>query len=164
MGKVVVINGIATVGKDKFIEFYEKHSPAKIINISTIDEVKSIAMKMGWDGTKDDKSRKFLSDLKDLWTEYNDGIFKSVVDYINKFHGVVIFVHCREPKEISKFKNKFKENCVTLLVKRECIHVPDNHADREVENYEYDMTLFNNGTLQDLEEKAIEAINDRWFY
>ncbi len=72
--KLIIINGVARSGKDTFIDIFKSLNP-NTINISSIDKVKELAREMGWDGTKDDKSRKFLSDLKDLWTDYNNNIF-----------------------------------------------------------------------------------------
>ena len=89
--------------------------------ISTIDFVKRVATQVGWNGLKEPKDRKFLSDLKDLLTEYNDAPFTIVEKQIrqsyfhfNKEMGVpedriVFFVHCREPKEIQKFVDKIVE-------------------------------------------------------
>ena len=46
--------------------------------LSTVDFVKEIAKKCGWDGTKDLKNRKFLSDLKDLLTNWNNVPFNKI--------------------------------------------------------------------------------------
>ena len=67
---VMVINGAGGVGKDTLCEFAMKHF--KVMNISSITPIKELAALAGWDGKKDDKSRKFLSDLKQLSVEYND--------------------------------------------------------------------------------------------
>lgn len=154
MNKVIIINGIARSGKDSFVELYTKYSPKSVINTSTVAKIKSIASDMGWDGTKNDKSRKFLSDLKDLWTNFNDGIFKYLVSYCDDSKkDDIIFIHCREPNEIKKFKDYFKEKCTTLLIIRNNIPIPNNHADQEVFNYEYDMIVDNDGTLEEYENK-----------
>ena len=41
-------------------------------NFSTVDKIKEIARDFGWDGEKTPKARKFLSDLKDVFTDWND--------------------------------------------------------------------------------------------
>ena len=41
-----------------------------------------------------------------------------------------------------------------------------NHADRDVDQYDYDYTIVNNGTMQDLEQQAsdfIEKVKDGYF-
>ena len=44
--------------------------------------------------------------------------------------------------------------------------IQSNHADRDVDQYDYDYTIVNNGTMQDLEQQAsdfIEKIKDGYF-
>ena len=59
---IIVINGTGGSGKDTFVEYVSKY--AKVYNFSSVDKVKEIAKLIGWTGTKTDKDRKFLSDLK----------------------------------------------------------------------------------------------------
>ena len=66
----IVINGAGGVGKDTLCELAAKHF--KVKNISSITPIKEVAALCGWDGTKDNKARKFLSDLKNLCVEYNN--------------------------------------------------------------------------------------------
>ena len=67
MKEIVVINGSGGVGKDTFVQFCNEYTP--IMNISSVDKVKEAAKVLaGWNGEKDEKSRKFLSDLKELNT------------------------------------------------------------------------------------------------
>ena len=69
--KIILVNGAPGVGKTTFENFcLESRSPIYIL--STIDPIKKIASYVGWDNKKTSKNRKFLSDLKDLMTEYND--------------------------------------------------------------------------------------------
>ena len=70
--KVLAINGAPGSGKTTFENMLAKEMGRYYDSRSTIDLVKQVAKLCGWDGTKDLKSRKFLSDLKDLLTEYND--------------------------------------------------------------------------------------------
>lgn len=162
--QVIVINGMPRAGKDQFVQFCQKHT-TWCKNISTVDFVKSIARKCGWDGTKTPKNRAFLSDLKDLLTKWGDVPFKEVQREAKVFEceaemydfstdEVVVFIHCREPEEIAKFVKEM--NAKTLLIRREAIETADqsNHADAEVFNYEYDYIIENNGTLEELEQSA----------
>ena len=161
MEKVIILNGLARSGKDSFVSFYSKYSKELIHNISTVDDVKEIAKAMGWNGEKDDKSRNLLSDLKYLWTEYNDGIFKKMINFCLSHEGIV-FIHCREPKEIQKFKDYFGEDCTTLLIKRENIEAPNNHADMNVYKYRYDKVVLNNGTIEEYRDKVKEIVESNW--
>lgn len=153
MNKIVIINGQAGTGKDTFVELYKKYSSKRVFNLSTITEVKEIAKQMGWNGQKDDRSRKLLSDLKKLWVEYNDGIFEELKQFCYNYKSEenVIFIHCREPQEIRKFKKEFKLQCTTVLVNRN-VCCPDNDSDKNVFDYEYDVEIGNDGTKEELEE------------
>ena len=141
----------------------------KINNISTIDCVKNIAKMFDWNGEKSEKDRKMLSDLKDLLTEYNDFPFKRITTYIANWLRYdnlssndtcdcsFLFVHCREPKEIDRIKNQFPNDTFTLLVQNPKVaKVTSNHADREVENYNYDFTVVNDSDLRALRKVAID--------
>lgn len=183
MVKVVVINGMPGCGKTTFEEMCSdicdpfaveptSHIPGfsegRVLGIdicSTVDFVKVVARQCGWDGTKSLKNRKFLSDLKDLLTEWDDVPFKRIetrakvraessadVDWI-------LFVDCREPAEIQKLKERL--NATTVLIRRPAVedNETSNHADAGVFNYEYDLTIENNSDIIDLSKKAKDFIN-----
>ena len=108
---------------------------------------------------------KFLSDLKDLLSSWDDVPYKetikninTAIKNINDFNNGdgLIFVHSREPKEIQRYVNYFGSNtCHTLLVKNPNVPtVTSNHADKDVENYRYDFVVYNNKDLESLEDKA----------
>ena len=102
MKKVIIINGTGGCGKDTFVSLVSKY--AKVYNFSSIDAVKELATIIGWDGTKSEKDRKFLSDLKRLTTEYNDFSFNSIKNAYEKFinsDNEIMFIHIREPEEIN---------------------------------------------------------------
>ena len=163
--KVVIINGKGGCGKDTFVTMCKDVLGAECVyNVSTVDFVKSIAYKCGWDGVKDGKNRKFLSDLKDLLTEWNDVPFKKIQSRINvrakSFAAVdwVVFVDCREPAEIQKLKERL--NATTVLIRRKSVenNETSNHADAEVFEYNYDLTIYNNSDIIHLEDKARKFI------
>ena len=106
---IVIINGRGGVGKDTLIDAVKKDYC--VTNYSSIDKVKEIAALGGWDfKDKSDKGRKLLADLKQAFLTYNDMPFKDTVDHINAFlendtysrRCNIMFVHIREPKEISR--------------------------------------------------------------
>lgn len=167
MVTVVVINGAGTSGKDTFIDkFYEvceeaggKYVP---LRFSSVDIVKTSAKLIGWDGEKDNKGRRFLSDLKDAMTRYNDAPFKYMENKV-KFYSdfskdthshYVLFFHVREPQEIQRMVESF--NAVSLLVVRDNVLIDSftNHADKNVYRYDYDYIVHNNGTFDDLKTYA----------
>lgn len=160
MKEIFVINGSGGVGKDTFVEFCEKYCRVKII--SSVDKVKEAARILtGWDGTKDEKSRKLLVDLKQLGIEYNDAPFKYIVQSVQEFENnneEIMFIHIREISEIEKVKKAI--NAKTILVTNKNIEtITSNESDKNVENYEYDFHIKNDGTLEDLDKIANTFVN-----
>ena len=117
--EIIIINGTGACGKDTFVEFTQKYG--KVYNFSSIDIIKELAKLAGWSGTKTEKDRKFLSDLKKLTTEYNDLAFHSIEKAIAYFQkndnkDNIMFIHIREPEEIKKVAGTF--GAKSLLIKR----------------------------------------------
>lgn len=168
MIKIFVINGTGGVGKDTFVNFcqeyvYTLQEPVYVQNYSTIEPIKRLAREVGWDGGKTSKDRKFLSDLKDLLTEYNDYPYQYIKYIISnqpsKFDYIkIIFIHCREPKEIQRFVDDY--NAETILIRRQQIKPADNHADMEVEDFNYNYIIDNNGSIKELKVKAENFVNN----
>ena len=166
--KIIIINGVATSGKDEFANLFKKNYEHKCYNWSTIDKVKKISENnFNWKGEKTDEARKFLSEMKRIWSEYNNGPFINIKKKIIKHNSnlekkhkknTIYFIHCREPHEIDKFKSEFGDKCITLLVKRKDIDIPDNESDKNVDKYNYDYIIDNDGDKKDLEELAIDFI------
>ena len=128
MPKVIVINGSGAVGKSTFISLCHEIDP-RVIETSTVDFVKEIALQAGWDGIKDQRGRRLLSDIKDALKRYDDIPNKKIDEFIQSHPDNIIFVNAREP----------------------------NHADENVNDYDYDIVINNSGTLEDLKETA------KWF-
>ncbi len=156
MDKVaIVINGAGGVGKDTLCELAAKHF--KVKNISSITPIKEVAALCGWDGTKDNKARKFLSDLKNLCVEYNNYPTvwaKARYDEFLLSDEDIMFVHIREPEEIAKFVAATDGKAKTLLVrggKRMSNEKYGNISDDGVENYPYDYYFLNETSLEEAE-------------
>lgn len=165
--KIVVINGVGGSGKDTFVHFvqdaYNQYPQRFTVgNISTVDFVKQIATDCGWTGVKEERDRKFLSDLKDLLEEYNNLPNRMVDRAIKHFEQTkvkVVFVHCREPKGIDYFVKKY--GAITLLIHNPNIEpITSNHADANVADYDYEYIIENDGSLEDLRKKAIDFYNE----
>jgi hypothetical protein len=176
MVKVVIVNGRPESGKTTFewkcrellgasSTFWFNENKRTLIDVySTIDFVKEIAKQCGWDGIKSPENRKFLSDLKDLLTQWNDIPYKKVIETAKHLredrfccpNDWILFVDCREPEEIQKLKERL--NATTVLVRRldDEVNETSNHADANVFNYEYDYTIKNYGDLSDL---VVECVN-----
>ena len=158
----IVINGAGGVGKDTLCELAAKHF--KVKNISSITPIKEIAAMCGWDGTKDNKARKFLSDLKQLCVEYNDYPTlwaKAQYDEFLLSDEQIMFVHIREPEEIKKFVDATSGEAKTLLVrggKRMSTEKYGNASDDGVENYSYAYYYVNENTLDVAEAEFTELL------
>lgn len=158
--KVIILNGTALSGKDTFADFIIKHSDERAAKISTIDKVKEVCQDIfGTDpNKKTNKNRKLWCDFKSMWTEFNDGPFDQIVEFIKKSDKNIFCVFVREPTEIQKFKDYYGKDCLTVLIRRDGIEIPNNHGDQGVENYEYDRYIHNT-SLKHLEFKAVELLN-----
>lgn len=164
--RVVIVNGKPGVGKTTFEKLArEILGEAFCESRSTVDKVKEIAAYIGWDGVKDLKSRKLLSDLKDICTEYNDMPVTDITKWLDKwdedfrYYGVesqphVFFIDDREPGHIQRLKEKF--NAITVLIRRPGDEDTEtsNHADEEVFDYNYDWTIYNDGDVEDFRNKT----------
>ena len=62
--QIFIINGSGGVGKDSFVALMAMNSKCSVGNYSSVTKVKKIAEIIGWNGSKSEKDRKFLSDLK----------------------------------------------------------------------------------------------------
>lgn len=156
-----VINGKGGSGKDTLLNLLSKHYEVR--NVSTITPIKEIATFGGWDGTKTDKDRKFLSDLKKLFTDYNDLPNTYAVSEYKKFKQNPIeeffFVHIREPENIKKFVKSIDGDCLTLLIRGgKSQGSYGNASDDEVENYDYDYVFENTKPLEEIDMEFLKFI------
>ena len=166
--KIYILNGKAGSGKTTFFKLIEEKCRNYVYNYSTVDLVKKVAYGCGWDGSKTPENRKFLSDLKDLLTEWDDVPYKDCLKEIKRITSLAdiydvehddwaIFIDCREPKEIQKFVDRLGAKTIFIDRKIEDYNA-SNHADANVENFEYDIVIDNNRTLEDLAAVAMNFI------
>ncbi len=155
----IVINGAGGVGKDTLCALAAKHF--RVRNVSSITPIKEIATVCGWDGTKDKKGRKFLSDLKRVTAAYNDYPTNWAEQRYREFllsDDEVFFVHIREAGEIRKFVDRTDGAAKTLLIRGggrfvRRAHAYGNVSDDLVENYPYDYYYVNEKPLAEAEEE-----------
>lgn len=160
--KIFITNGSGGCGKDAFAKAISELIPT--YKYSAIDAVKRCAKDMGWNGKKTEKDRKFLSDLKELTSAYNDFSFKDISKVVedfknNQIDAIVLLIDIREPKDIQRAKETF--GAETILIRRNSVKpILSNMADANVENYKYDHYIDNNRTLDDLERIAYEFVKE----
>ena len=152
---------MARSGKDTFAMYLNCFIPTS--KYSSIDKIKEIAKECGWNGTKDEKSRKFLSDLKYLTSKFNDMPFLAIKSAVEQFKKdatkTILLIDIREPDEINRVAKEF--NAKTILIKRDSVkNITSNPADAGVFDYEYDYVIENNGDLIDLYWKTSEFVKE----
>lgn len=165
---IIIINGSGGVGKDTFVEYCSEFANVK--NISTVDKVKEAAnILVGWSGERDEKSRKLLSDLKKMSVDYNDSPTKYIEEQSELFFQDenlnIMFVHIREIEEIKKAKELLQKKASlkakTLLITSKRVEkITSNYSDANVDKYEYDYYVTNDGTLDELRGKAEKFVEE----
>lgn len=162
---IFILNGMGGCGKDTFAEFLDVFIPT--YHTSSVSTVKRIAMDCGWTGEKTEKDRKFLSDLKCLLTEYKDIPFKDMQRTVAVFNASptnayykVLLIDIREPAEIERAKKAF--GAKTILIKNDRVpKIESNMADAGVFDYDYDIVIENNGTLDEFKE-TVKKFAEEW--
>lgn len=157
MKKVYVTNGSGFNGKDSFSDLLNKYIPT--YKYSSIDLVKEILEIAGVPREpKTEEKRLLYSDVKDRLTKYDDIPFKDVESIVidfknNRIDAEVLLIDIREPEEIARAVKEFGAEAV--LVRNPRVEkIVSNHADRDVENYNYDYIVENDGTLEQLDKVA----------
>lgn len=160
--KIIIVNGFGGSGKDTFEEYVKQVGDTfgyKVAKTSMVEYTKEQAKKLGWAGGKTLQDRRFLSDLKDSLTRWNDSPFQDIlnkIEYYKKENYTLLFIDAREPEDIDKLKLA-DPNVETLLVRRPSTEniVYGNHADDQVLNYHYDWVIENSSTKEDFQQSAI---------
>lgn len=181
--KVVIINGKPQSGKDTFCKYAQGYcdddESANTLIISSVDPLKEMLTQLGWDGTKTDKIRDMLMDMKQLWIQNQDGPTMFLFNNILEFHKActgednIVFVHIREPEEIKKLVNALTGfesmgiDVISLLViRRGGEDTPNQPAETRrsddealINSYKYDVTINNDEDLIKLQELAAEFVD-----
>lgn len=158
MKEILIINGSGGVGKDTFVDLLGELIP--VIHESIVNPTKALAKQIGWDGSKSEKDRKFLAELKSLIDMYNGYNYsemeKLMTSFLNgELECELLCIDMREKFQIEKAKKEF--GAKTVLVTRQSVkRITSNHADADVFNTTYDYHINNDGTLEDLKLKAKE--------
>ena len=104
---------------------------------------------------KDEKGRKFLADLKDLADKNYDFTHNYCKEiFIHQNIRNFIFIDMRSNYDIEWAVNNYKANAV--FVERDVSKNKEynNHADKEVENYNYQYYIKNSNSKEDLRAAA----------
>lgn len=162
--KIICISGKAQHGKDTSATIMKEllETDGKRVLIAHYgDLVKYVCRTFfGWDGNKDEKGRTILqyvgTDIvreqrPEFWVDF-------IVDILNLFKDewdYVLIPDCRFPNEIERMKKEFtfasslritRDNFISPLSEEQQKHLSETSLD----DYEFDFTIHNNGTLNDL--------------
>lgn len=169
MVKIIAVNGFPQSGKTTFEDNCLAVLGAFGSKYSSIDFVKQIATECGWNGEKTPETRKFLSDLKVILEQapWGDVLLEKIKQQcrlkqaeLNQFDlddaTHYMFVDIREPHNLEKIKREM--DAWTLLIRRADDQTAQaeaqNSSDTQVLDYYYDMILYNDGSLEDWQNKA----------
>ena len=163
---VIIINGKGGVGKDFLCDSVSKQYKTK--NISAITPIKEIASIYGWNGEKDDRSRRFLSELKRVFADYNDlpnqYLLKEYCAFLES-NQQILFVHIREKDQIQRFISSLYTKHITLLIRRKSIdnrHQYGNSSDDNVTDLIYDYYFDNDLDAEQSAMKFQNFIDEIW--
>lgn len=158
--KIYIVNGYPGSGKTTFERMAcKKLGGGRGFIHSTIDPIKEMANKIGWDGKKDAAGRRLLSDLKQAMNRYCNYTMDQLEEIINviemtckivSIKDPVMFIDSREPDEIAAIKKLY--NATTVLIVRNRPEEFSNESDSNVNEYKYDLVIENTAGLEEFEE------------
>ncbi len=159
MKQVILLNGANRVGKDEMCNISSQYHLTR--NISTVDKVRIASKYLGMKG-KTENDRRFMSDLKLLADKHYNHSIEYIKEQYNEFlmtDEELMFVHCREPYNLATLKPML--NAITLLIRNPRVQqITSNMADANVENYDYDYIIVNDGTLEEYDDKIREFLGE----
>lgn len=123
--------------------------------ISFAKSVKDTARSLGWDGTKDEKGRRFLEDIGMGARNYNPDTWvnlwaEDVLNHVKYLKNpLVICDDCRFPNEVKKIKSF---NGWLVKIHRDGVERPDLRAEQFMpDNNDFDLIYENNNGLRSFE-------------
>ena len=170
--KIFLIGGKANSGKDSTADYITKYYREKkhldVVNIQIAYYIKMYAKQIAkWDGDNETKPRQLLQDLgTELIRKQIDEYFfiKRIlqdIDVYSRYFDVITISDGRLPEEFRGIKKAYPETIslhvtrpgyVSHLTKDQKAHLTETLVD----DIEYDFDIVNDGTLEDLEKKAVK--------
>ena len=171
--KIIMISGKARSGKDTLGDFLIKHleENSKPCRVQIGQYIKYYAMKyFGWDGEEDTKPRDLLNHLgteiirNKIDPDFHIKRLLQDLEVLSYFYDTFVISDVRFPNEIEKVKEKY-DNVITIHIERDSDELNEeqknNITETALDNYDnYDIRINNNGTLEELENKAIDIVKE----
>lgn len=173
--KIFIIAGKARAGKDttaSFIKKYAVEHNLTCINLQFSYYIKMYAkMISNWDGSEDSKPRTLL---QQLGTEVirnnidNNFFINRIIDDIkvlSYFADIITISDARLPEELDIIKNTYPNSIRVHIIRpdydnnletKESVH----RTEIALNDYkEYELTIINDGSLEDLDNKVMDLFN-----
>lgn len=176
MKYVVIVNGKPRSGKTTFekecIRYLDEMEASNGYMLSSIDPIKEIYTKLGWNGVKTDKARKDLSTLKNIWISNNNGPTNYIMEEVMKlstYEDHAVFVDIREESEIIKLIDVLEPlsilgiKCTTVFISRpdysgiEYKNKSDDSVGNNISIYQH--IIINDSSIGDLRKCARNFID-----
>lgn len=171
--KTILISGKAGHGKDTVAQIMKEElerQGEKVLIIKFGDPVKWFAREYyNWNGEKDEKGRSLLqyigTEMMRTYNKYYWGVIVSEFVAANEDFTVALIPDWRFISEEYCIHDDV-ENYYTLRVERPGFINPSmtneqlNHvSETELDNYSFDYTIWNDGTIDDLREKVKKSLD-----
>jgi len=184
MKKIIVgISGKAESGKNSFAELARKAEHNLIaFDFSFANEVKRLALELGWDGWKDEKGRAGLIWLgegarehfnKDIWIKKLQQNMREIIKQSDCIYGkdyAVFFVtdmrYENESEALWKFAKEVGAEYYPVRIERpnhENKLTPEqreNPSETSLDTYAFDYVIVNDGTYDDFKVKVHKVMDD----
>ncbi len=174
--KIFIVAGKANSGKDttcELINNYVKLKGRNAVNLQFSSYIKMYAKTIsGWNGDEESKPRSLLQELgTDIIRNKIDKEFfiKRIIGDINVYSyyaDVITISDARMPEELDSIKNSFT-TVYKLKIERPNYENSLNNSQRNhiteiaLDNYKnYDYVIVNDGTIEDLNKKVINIIDE----
>lgn len=142
--KRYIINGQAQSGKNSFASKIKEKIKSNLIHISTVDPIKEFLEENYRVKEKTEEVRILISGIKNLLDDYDMLTNKEACEFCEYTSFDIVFIDCREPKNIEDLKNRFladkNTEVKTILMIRPMHNISSCEKDdfEFVSNYKYD--------------------------
>ena len=166
-----MLSGKSGSGKDTFYEISKRIFSEKIFiqRYSFADEVKKIALAIGWNGVKDNKGIDLLQKISWAAREYDDKIWLRKIDKViselkdNPTDTFLIITDCRYENQIEYVRNIHQETYTVRIQRDTKNDLSDNQKNHPIEisldNYDKFDFHINNTTLKSFHKQVEQIIN-----
>lgn len=156
---IIMLSGKAGVGKDTAYKLMSEVIPME--RRAFADILKYYAKKLGWDGKKDIRGRKFLQDLGNTVRDYDADTWANiVVESMQNASQIYAITDWRFPNELEVIQKNF-DNVITVRIIGRQYDLGENSEDiseHALDDFEFDYYIENDGTIEEFKNKLINVL------